>query len=373
MYSSSNPARRRSVGSLLVWLLLVGCGACPKPAAPVGEPAESPSFRDLARIADALDGVAVQEYGDDGRPLELRWITDPEAVSAISQLLIEGEPTPGQLKRDGGLPIRLRVRSGRTYRGRVFDVKPDTPSTLAVGNGSLLIGATFHSIVSGALNRPEFASDKEARKRDLKVGDPFVQAPLIADPKNPCPTLMPTTLAVFQDDPGEDEAEGWAKALKKKNGATIVEALGINSIVNAMRRLRKACKCVKRLTLNGHGASGTFRIGPRETPLNGPTRVGPDTMQTSASTFGAAIKPYLCKDAQVRLLSCCTASGAAGRSTIVDLAKASGATVTGATASTYQDSNTNMFRVKKGVIRRAKPDGTVDEIQPGSGGAIPSD
>ncbi len=158
------------------------------------------------------------------------------------------------------------------------------------------------------------------------------------EPLNPlqtnyCHTWEETTLAIYQNDPGEEGGTTWAENVTSREGVEGLEINGINSLINKLRDLKYNCKCVKYMVILVHGNYAVFRIGPIDGGQG--VRVGYYPNQIHPTDFGTRIEPYLCRHPRIRLMSCGTAGQSGndprdnGNQFIQDIADASRATVTG--------------------------------------------
>ncbi len=297
---------------------------------------EEITFDDFNAIAGDIQAFSLQFYTDDGLPLDLQWIEDPQFVDQFLGSINLDTPPEEDVAADLKQSVYVRTFGGEEYRFYVYGVNIDEPGFVVFQDGTVGALPSMHATISSAYGLVDYDSSKEKEKETEtppRETEPWSEENLIDDSAKNGP-WTDIVLVVYQDDPGKTTHKKNAERVAKAN-APNSQTFGINgknSLVNELRRLKAACKRVKKLIMFVHGSPGSFRVGPKGTPVNGPTRVGGGTNQTSAQSFGQSIKAYLAPNAEIVLGSCKTAKGQAGKNFIQALADASCAKVTASDA-----------------------------------------
>ncbi len=284
------------------------------------------------QIAPEIQAFAIQLYDDfSGQPLPLQWIDDPFVAQSIQLMVQPSSFHPGGLTNDATATTYIQTMSGELFLCDLVDIVQGQPGKIVFTDGYFELDPEMHAVIETEYGLTGYTSAGEKAKEKECGGDAacedWEEDALIADPIGVW-VWTEVTLVVYQDDPGKSWNKDYATASAAGDASVVtVEANGQNSIVNKLRELAGECKKVKCMVFAVHGTSGSFRIGPKGTPFDSPTRVGGEDDQRSATEFGEAIAPYLAAGSQITLLSCGTAEGSGGTGFIQDLADASGSTV----------------------------------------------
>jgi hypothetical protein len=281
-------------------------------------------------VAPQVTAFACQFYDGTGAPLPLTWINDPVFVQGFVSGIPLSAPIGDPINEDLRQSVHVQA-GGQVFSFSLFDVAAGATGAAVFHGGTLPALPSLHTAIEQAYGLTGYTSTGEKTKERAAPTDektPFVEEELIPKPQK-APPFTPVTLVIYQDDPGDVFLKDYAEDRAANNANTVAfGANGYNSIINELRRLLGDCKKVSCLILAVHGSPGSFRIGPKGTPFRSRTRVGPHKGQISPQAFGAGIACYLTSGAEIKLLSCRTAAGAAGTNAMQDLADASGASVT---------------------------------------------
>lgn len=132
--------------------------------------------------------------------------------------------------------------------------------------------------------------------------------------------VTPFDMIVYSPNiPSSPQTSTWATYLQReKKNSVAVEAVNPAAFISGLPFLKKKNLCIRRLLLAAHGFPGEIIFGRQSLPKTNIIGTGPG--QTDANKFGAALHPYLCEGATIRLLACQVAAGEVGKKMISYLA-----------------------------------------------------
>ncbi len=305
-------------------------GDNPKGPSPQSTFADPIDYALFDALSPQFEAFTLQFYDDaTGDPLDLVWIQDPLIVADFLGGIDMSIPPEEQIGHDLMQTAYVRTMNGEIYRFYVADIVENEAGLAVFHDGVVTTSPSLHTTIASAYGLIGYESSKEKEKEKTspwQEAESFSEETLIADPPKAGP-WTDITLIVYQDDPGKVFMKNNANRLAQAANSQAFGVNGLNSLVNEMRRLKAQCKRVKTLIMLVHGSPGSFRLGPKGAPFNGPSRVGGGGNQTSPQAFGQAIKQYLAPNATIKLGSCKTAKGQKGQNFIQAVADASCATV----------------------------------------------
>lgn len=269
----------------------------------------------LARLADLHSirhdtvAYALSFYDAHGQPAPLVWIEHAGLVRHFVGTIDGGRTQHAGLSLDLTQTVYLRLRDGRVLSAELADIERAKSGSLLLVDGMVTVDHELHTNICAAYALPRYDSGQVRRaERVTREPSTFREAAILPRSSKPVgKDTVDIALYVYQDDPGKDWNKRYAEAhaLAAKTEAFGVD--GLASLVNKLTALREQDKRVTTLVVAAHGGPAAFRIGPKDTPYDSPTRVGFMTHQTTPAQFGEAIAAALGAKPELWLLTCKTA------------------------------------------------------------------
>jgi len=271
---------------------------------------EVPASRDdLERTRRDVEAFALVQHDEDGDRLPHNWITHPGLVQQVRKEFGLEAHIPSGVNCDPTQTLLVRTSNGHCFTYELGEVRANNAGYIIMSDGHLRASPSLAPVLAAAYNLSNYDSSHNALRRKDSTA---YSMPAPASTPSPNDDAQAVTLYCYQDNPGANWNEKYARAHAVAAHTESLELKGLNSLIDGLKALKGDNKVVKVLVVAAHGGPASMRIDAKDLPFDGPSRVGFFKNQIQPEMFAKAVSPYLVKGASIVLLTCSTAQQGEG-------------------------------------------------------------